>query len=239
MRAPDPMNPGRGAIPLAALLLALAVAPAPAQVPAQEPPQVAAQEPVQEPVQETAQDPAQEPVQGPSHIPNRGGHFFMDAGAGYGYMRLTCLTCASVVRVDGVAFTATVGGSPSRKVLLGLQAQLWQSTGTSVKQTVKSLLAIAQWYPWLGMGFFLRAGTGIVQGPVAPLVVGPSLITAQGTGVSLAIGAGYDLRVTRHLGLTVQASTQVAALGDLTIAAQTAKGVIAYVSRIGLAVVFR
>jgi len=76
-------DPGRGAIPLAALLLALAAAPVSAQCPRKEAPQVAAQEPVQE----TAQDPAQEPVPGPLHIPNRGGHFFMDAAAGYGYMR--------------------------------------------------------------------------------------------------------------------------------------------------------
>ena len=194
--------PGRGAIPLAALLLALAAAPAGAQ------------------------------------IPRRGG-LWADAGAGYGRLRLTCATCSSVAAAGGTEVTVTVGGAPTANVLLGLQAQSWESAGHGATQRVRSLTAVVQWYPWPARGWFVRAGTGIVQGPVTPGTDSTAPRTVQGTGVGLDFGFGYDLPVSEHFGLTVQAATHIAALGDLEVSGQPANDVIAYVARLGLAVVLR
>lgn len=218
-RAHRAAGPSRGAVLLATLLMALAAAPAQAQVP----------------VQDSAKN------------TERGGGLWMDAGVGYGYMRLTSgqnllngQQIQGVTYAHGMAVTVTVGGAPAKNVLLGLQGQEWRSAGGGIRQRVRSILAVVQWYPWDGMRLFFRAGTGIVQGPVeAPDTATTQPGTVSGTGVAFAIGLGYDFPVTRHFGLTVQAATHVNALGDLTRGGQTAYDVIAYVSRIGVAVVYR
>jgi len=69
--------------------------------------------------------------------------------------------------------------------------------------------------------------------------IGAVPASAQGTGIGLALGVGYDLKVSRRFGLTVQAATHISALGDLTVGGQPANDVIAYVTRLGLAVVLR
>jgi hypothetical protein len=98
-----------------------------------------------------------------------------------------------------------------------------------------------QWYPWASIGLFVRAGTGVVQGPVeAPdTTVSAQVGSASGDGVGFTVGIGYDFPVSRHFGLSVQAATHIAALGDLTRNGQTAYDVIGYVSQIGVSVVWR
>jgi hypothetical protein len=219
--APRTGWPDRGAIALATLLAVLAAAPAPAQVPAQAP--------------DTATAPA----------PKRGGGFWMDAGAGYGWLRLTSgqnllngQRLGGVVAAHGMAVTISAGGSVAHNVLLGAQYQTWSAAGGgAVDQRVRSLLAIVQWYPWAGMGLYVRAGTGIVQGPVEPDAA--SAATAQGTGVGFTLGVGYDFPVSRHLGLAVQTATHIAAFGNVTAGGQVSHDVIGYVTRIGVAVVYR
>jgi hypothetical protein len=173
-----------------------------------------------------------------AQVPRRGG-LWMDAGAGYGRLRLTCATCSGIAAADGTEVTVTAGGAPSRNVLLGLQAQTWSSNGAPSWQRVRSLIAVVQWYPWPAAGWFVRAGTGIVQGPVSPEASGAQPGVAQGTGIGLDFGLGYDLPLSRHFGLTVQAATHIAALGDLEVAGQPANDVIAYITRIGVALVLR
>jgi hypothetical protein len=202
---------GRGALALATLLLAaLAAAPARAQL----------------------------HVPSPARTPKRGGGLWLDAGFGYGRLRLTCSTCPTVVAAGGTAVTVSAGFTPARNVLLGLQAQQWRSSGSELGRRVSSLLAVVQWYPWPATGFFMRAGNGIVRGPGTPQASGAPTST-QGTGVGFALGVGYDVKVNRRLGLTVQAATYISALGDLTIGGQPADDVIAYVTRLGVAVVLR
>ena len=173
-----------------------------------------------------------------AQIPRRGG-LWADAGAGYGRLRLTCATCSNTAGAEGTEVTVTLGGAPTANVLLGLQAQTWASAGAGASQQVRSLTAIVQWYPWPAAGWFVRAGTGIVQGPVTPRTDSAAPATVQGTGVGLDFGFGYDFPVSEHFGITVQAATHIAALGDLEVGGQPANDVIAYVARLGFAVVFR
>lgn len=173
-----------------------------------------------------------------AQVPYRGG-LWADLGIGPGRMRLSCTTCATMAIANGVAITASLGGAPSRNVLLGVQAQSWIGTTGSREQQVRSLLAIVQWYPWETAGFFVRAGTGVVEGPVTPAQTGVQPATVQNTGIGLEMGAGWDFPVTRHLGLTLQAGWHVAALGDLVVNGVAANDVIANVYRVGAAVVLR
>lgn len=220
MSAPR-MRSGRGALARAALLLALAAAPAVAQEPA--------------PAPDTTTPPA----------PKRGGNFWMDAGAGYAWLRLTSgqnllngQRLGGVTAAHGMAVTISAGGSVAPNVLLGLQYQTWSAAGPGpIDQRVRSVLAIVQWYPWAGTGLYLRAGTGIVQGPVEPDTV--SAASAQGTGIGFALGIGYDFPLTRHLGVALQVATHINAFGDVTAGGRISHDVIGYVTRVGFAVVFR
>ena len=139
----------------------------------------------------------------------------------------------------GTEVTFTLGGAPTANVLLGLQAQTWSSAGAGPTQRVRSLTAIVQWYPWPAAGWFVRAGTGVVQGPVTPRADSAAPATVEGIGVGLDFGLGYDFPVSEHFGLTVQAATHIAALGDLKVGGLPADDVIAYIGRLGVAVVFR
>jgi hypothetical protein len=165
------------------------------------------------------------------------GSLWLDAGFGYGYLSLTCANC-SAVAAHGTAVTVSAGFTPAQNVLLGLQAQQWSSSQPELGQKESSLLIVVQWYPWPATGFFLRAGNGIVRGPGSQAANAPFAST-QGTGVGFALGVGYDVKVTRRLGVTVQAATNISALGDLTLGGQAANDVIAYVTRVGVAIVLR
>jgi hypothetical protein len=173
-----------------------------------------------------------------AQAPYRGG-LWADVGIGAGRLRLTCTTCAEMAAANGFEITVSVGGAPTRNVLLGVQGQAWTGTTGSLRQRVRSLLAVVQWYPWPAAGLFVRAGTGVVQGPVTPEAAGAQPASVQNTGVGFDLALGYDLPLSRHLGVTLQAASHVAALGDLTVNGQEANDVIAYVTRIGIAVVLR
>src|SRR5512146_1920722 len=97
---------------------------------------------------------------------------WIHAGGGVGYLRLPCANCSADV-ANGAALTVSAGGGVTRNVLLGVQGQQWQSTtGGTSRQTVRSVLAVVQWYPWSALRLFVRGGTGIVQGTVAPKAAG-------------------------------------------------------------------
>jgi hypothetical protein len=164
---------------------------------------------------------------------------WIDAGVGVGYLRLTCANCSGVA-ANGAALTVSAGGGVTQNVLLGVQGQQWQSTvGGTSRQTVRSVLAVVQWYPWSALRLFVRGGTGIVQGTVAPRAAGAQPGTARGTGVLIALDAGYDLLLSHHFGISLQVGEQIAGLGDLTVGGVLANDVIAYVSRVGVALVWR
>lgn len=164
--------------------------------------------------------------------------FWMDAGVGYGRIRLTCVTCSSIVAATGPAYTVSIGGAVSQNVLLGVQGDLWQSSGAP-RQQVQTVTGLVQWYPWPAAKLWVRGGVGIVKGSVALTADTTGAHSTKGTGVALTISVGYDFRLTSHLGVALQAATNVAALGDLAVGGATASDVIAYVSRIGIALVWR
>jgi Outer membrane protein beta-barrel domain len=177
-------------------------------------------------------------AQTPAPTPARPG-FWMDAGVGYGRLRLTCATCTSIVAVTGPAYTISVGGAPSQNVVLGVEGEWYSSGGSALRQQVQTVVAMVQWYPWPRAGFFVRGGVGIVRGNVALTADTTGAHSTKGTGVALTLNVGYDLRFTRHFAVALQAATNVAALGDLAVGGAVANDVIAYVSRIGVALVWR
>jgi hypothetical protein len=166
--------------------------------------------------------------------------FWLDAGAGYGRLRVRCADCSSTGTAYGGTVTVTLGRSLSRKVVLGLEGQVWTSWEEGAREQVRSLTVVAQWYPFRLRRFFVRGGTGLVQGPVVPSGTGALPESVKGTGVGLTLGVGYDLPLGERFGLAVQAASHVAALGDLALADHTTlDDTIAYVTRLSVALVVR
>ena len=184
-----------------------------------------------------ATSPAAAQTPSPEPAPSRPG-FWMDAGIGYGRIRLTCASCSSIVATTGPAYTISVGGAPSQHVMLGVQGDLWQST-SAPRQQVQTVTGIVQWYPWSALGLFVRAGVGVVRGSVALTADTTGAHSTKGTGVAITIAAGYELVFNRRFSVALQAATNIAALGDLAVGGAIANDVIAYVSRIGIALVWR
>ena len=165
---------------------------------------------------------------------------WLDVGGGIGRMRVRCSTCTGVGTAHGATATITLGLSVSPQVVLGLEGQLWASWERGPREHVRSLLVVTQWYPLHGRRFFVRGGTGIVQGPVAPSGTGAAPASASGTGVGLTFGVGYDIPLGSHVGLAVQAASHVAALGDLSLPGNVhLDDTIAYVTRLSAALVLR
>ena len=156
-------------------------------------------------------------------------------------MRVVCLHCLNDRGADGTAVALSVGVSVSRHVLLGLEGQVWNGLASGLRERVRSLNMVAQWYPWgQRNGLFLRGGTGLVDGTVIASDSSGSQVTVQGNGLGIYVSLGYDLLLSRRLALTFQAGDQISALGDLVaIGGIAADDTIAYLSRISVAITLR
>lgn len=172
-------------------------------------------------------------------VPSRS-NLWIDAAVGYGRLRVTCLTCSNRSGVGGRTVTVSIGGTPSRYVLLGVEGQVWTGTDTGIAERVRSLNLVVHWYPWgLRNGFFLRGGTGLVDGIVALDDTTGQKRAVKGQGLGISISLGYDIPLNRHFALTLQAGDQIAALGDLLVLGAKADDTIGYVSRFSVAVTWR
>src|SRR4051812_50050938 len=74
--------------------------------------------------------------------------FWFDAGGGYGTLRVTCLGCPSPTSADGLAITLSAGGTVSRYVLVGVEAQAWNGVGDTRREALRTVSLVAHWYPW-------------------------------------------------------------------------------------------
>ena len=167
-------------------------------------------------------------------------NLWIDAGVGYGRLRVQCLSCSSPTSVGGTAVTVSIGGTPSRYVLLGVEGQVWTGSDAGIHEQVRSINLVVHWYPWgLHNGLFLRGGTGLVDGIVAPNDTTRARASVKGQGLGISISAGCDLPLGRHFALTLQAGDQIAALGDLLVLGSKADDTIAYVSRFSVAFTLR
>lgn len=165
---------------------------------------------------------------------------WMDGLIGYGRLKLTCNGCSDIAHARGTSLTFAFGGTPRYGVALGVEAQFWRGTDESVGggQRVRSVGLIAQWYP-SNSGFFIRGGTGLATGLVAPADTSLTRTAVRGSGMVLSIGAGFDLALSRRWALTAHAGTRITALGDLVLPGLTADDTIAYVTQLSLGLTLR
>ena len=136
--------------------------------------------------------------------------------------------------------TVSIGGSPSRYVLLGVEGQVWTGSDAGLSERVRSVNLVVHWYPWgLRNRLFLRGGTGLVDGMVALNDTLGQKHAVKGQGLGISISLGYDIPLNRHFALTLQAGDQIAALGDVLVLGTPSDDTIAYVSRFSVAITLR
>jgi hypothetical protein len=125
-------------------------------------------------------------------------------------------------------------------VLLGVEGQVWTGLEGALHERVRSINLVAHWYPWgIRDGFFLRGGTGIVDGTVIASDSTGQQVLVKGTGLGISVSLGYDIVLSRRLAVTLQAGDQISALGDMQQSGVTADDTIAYLSRLSIALTFR
>jgi hypothetical protein len=124
--------------------------------------------------------------------PRRG--FWFSGGLGYG--SLGCEDCGS--REGGLSGGLQLGGSVSRKVLLGGGTTGWTRSEGGVTLTTGTVVALIHFYPSATGGFFLLGGLGV--GSIHLEVDGFGSDTETGAGA--LVGLGYDIRVGENVSLT-------------------------------------
>ena len=167
--------------------------------------------------------------------------FWMDLGGGYGRERVVCLRCQNDRGANGKAVTFSIGGTASRYVLIGVEGQIWTGNEAQLHEILRSVNLVVHWYPWgTRNGFFVRGGTGIVDGTAIASDSSGQQVTVKGFGLGISASLGYDFPITNRLALTFTAGDQIAALGDLVaVGGLQADDTIAYLSRLSIAITFR
>lgn len=132
----------------------------------------------------------------PAHAqyPQRRAGFWFNAGIGYG--SLGCDDCDG--RRGSLSFGLSLGGTISRKVLLGGGMAIWSKDEGIAKTTIVTLDARIRFYPSATGGFFLTGGLGI--GTIQIDI--DNLGEDKETGVAVLLGLGYDIRIARTLSIT-------------------------------------
>jgi len=158
----------------------------------------------------TAAAPARAQKQAKSEGPYREG-FWIGVGLGYGSATISCSECTDNSRYGAPTLTLRMGGTPSRRLLVGGELNAWSRTSSNITETVGDLSAVALYYPSATGTFFIKGGAG---GVVYQANTSPKLETS---GFGVSIGIGIDLYLGRQFSLTPYASYVTALSGTVKI----------------------
>jgi hypothetical protein len=102
----------------------------------------------------------------------------------------------------GIAYLK-LGGTVSQSLRLGAEGNIWGARyqRQGYDRSLGSLLFIAQWYPSSRGDFWLRGGAGWARDNLT-LYGAQGDITSHENGTALALGLGYDFRVSREVSIT-------------------------------------
>ena len=88
-----------------------------------------------------------------------------------------------------------LGGYVTPSLFLAGESNGWLGNGdTFTSSSIGALMAVAQWYPMVDQGLYVKAGLGFSYATIA---TDPST-----SGFAGSIGAGYDWRIGRNFALT-------------------------------------
>lgn len=122
--------------------------------------------------------------------------FWIAFGLGYGSADITCDNC-TFDREGGAAGHIRLGGTLNPKLLLGGDVTAWTKDIDGVTLTTGNVSMVAQYYPMVAGGLFLKGGAGF-----SSIILEAGGEQADGVSFGLSGGLGYDIRVGRNISIT-------------------------------------
>jgi len=126
----------------------------------------------------------------PAAAQGRSDTFWLGAGVGPGWLRVSCPICRSN-RGTGVSGYLAIGGSAGRRTLVGAEATGRFKREGSVRERNWGFSAVAYWYPNpRRKQFFWKLGAGV---QLYRLEDGTDVLTASPLGLQVGIGTEFPL----------------------------------------------
>jgi hypothetical protein len=123
----------------------------------------------------------------------------LSLGLGGGSNGLSCPNCATT-RETGPSGYLRVGKGMTSSLMMGLELNGWNKTESNVASRSGMVSAIAQWYPSMTNGFFLKTGAGMGRTTIDDKNAPASKL--QSTGFGYQFGTGYDMGIARRWSIT-------------------------------------
>jgi len=120
-------------------------------------------------------------------------------GFGIGFGSLGCEECDE--RSTSFSGYGKIGGTVSRKVLIGFEASGWVKEEDGATLSMSNGSAVIYFYPSLEGGLHLKGGLGVSVLELS-LDFGGGTLSDSETGGGGMLGIGYDIRVARNMSLT-------------------------------------
>jgi hypothetical protein len=131
-------------------------------------------------------------------------------GLGTGTASISCNGCTSGWNYGGPTLLAQAGAKVTRRLGVGIGLdEWWYLPPDTTARLVKTLAALVHYYPFQRRHFYLEGGAGWSR-----VFVLEGRSQAEGNGLGLVTGLGYDARV-RRLKLTPRASYDYGLIGDV------------------------
>ena len=126
--------------------------------------------------------------------------YSLSLGLGGGSNGLSCAGCATA-RESGASGYLRVGKGMTPSLMMGLELNGWNKSENAASTRTGMLSAIAQWYPSMTNGFFLKTGAGMGRTTLDDNSTTPSS-KLQSTGFGYQFGLGYDMSIARRWSIT-------------------------------------
>lgn len=123
--------------------------------------------------------------------------FTISFGLGGGSAALSCPGCGSPPRETGFSGYLRLGGAIRPNLVLAAESNGWSKSIDGVEVQMGTLAGVAQWYPSVANGFYVKGGLGLsVYSEADPTA------KAEALGLGYQFGTGYDIRLARNFSLT-------------------------------------
>ena len=167
--------------------------------------------------------PAFSPTPSTAQVPRSG--FWAEAAGGPSRIAMSCGDCDRTVSAGSGGWAVRAGAALEDGVLAGIEFALPGADRVDLEDRAEgeaaaetwSASAVVLWYPWRS-AVSLQAGLGVAGGTITVEPEDGQPVEADGTGLGLSVGFGWEFPVSRHVGVSARVGTWVAAIGDVASA---------------------
>lgn len=141
--------------------------------------------------------------------------FWISVGLGSGSAGMSCDGCTNDSE-SGLSGNLKLGGTLRPNLLVGAETNGFTKSKDGIDDRMSFLSAIAQYYPMVENGFYVKAGLGLAG---VSSDDGTDKLTA--TSLGYQVGAGYDWRLAQNFSLTPYLNYLRGTSGDAKLNSQS------------------